>query len=343
METRASYLLVGTFVLAFTAGLVVFVIWLAKFQFDTEFARYDIDFTGSVTGLGLASPVRYSGVRVGEVIDISLRPDHPDQVRVTIEIDAKTPVRADTVATLEIEGLTGGQYVLLIGKSATAPQLEAAPGERYPVIASRASTLQQVIEGAPELVQKVDLLLARANDLLNAENRTSLSNSLANIDSFTTTLKDHSGEIGTLIQDAGATMENVRDATANLEALAANLNEDADRLVDRVDTTLVSIDGMAGQISRSVGDSAEDARALIGDLRGTAQSLRKTSDEVHAMIAENREPLSDFTATGLTEFTGLLIEMRDLVVALNRVTTELQRDPARFLFGDRQQGYEVRQ
>lgn len=343
METRASYLLVGTFVLAFTAGLVVFVIWLAKFQFDTEFARYDIDFTGSVTGLGLASPVRYSGVRVGEVIDISLRPDHPDQVRVTIEIDAKTPVRADTVATLEIEGLTGGQYVLLIGKSATAPPLEAAPGERYPVIASRASTLQQVIEGAPELVQKVDLLLARANDLLNAENRTSLSNSLANIDSFTTTLKDHSGEIGTLIQDAGATMENVRDATANLEALAANLNEDADRLVDRVDTTLVSIDGMAGQISRSVGDSAEDARALIGDLRGTAQSLRKTSDEVHAMIAENREPLSDFTATGLTEFTGLLIEMRDLVVALNRVTTELQRDPARFLFGDRQQGYEVRQ
>ena len=100
---------------------------------------------------------------------------------------------------------------------------------------------------------------------------------------------------------------------------------------------------MAIDIARAVEDSAVDARALIGDLRGTAQSLRKTSDEVHALIAENREPLSDFTATGLTEFTGLLIEMRDLVVALNRVTTELQRDPARFLFGDRQQGYEVRQ
>jgi phospholipid/cholesterol/gamma-HCH transport system substrate-binding protein len=106
---------------------------------------------------------------------------------------------------------------------------------------------------------------------------------------------------------------------------------------------LVSIDGMANGIACAVEDSAGDARALIGDLRGTAQSLRKTSDEVHAMIAENREPLSDFTATGLTEFTGLLIEMRDLVVALNRVTTELQRDPARFFFGDRQQGYEVRQ
>jgi len=343
METRASYLLVGTFVLTFVAGLVVFVIWLAKFQFDTEFARFDIYFKGSVTGLSQASPVRYSGVRIGEVIDISLLPDRPDEVRVTIETDSKAPVRADTVATLELEGLTGGLAILLIGKAPDAPPLEAAPGQRYPVIASEASTLQQVIEGAPELVQKVDLLLARANDLLKAENRVSISNSLANIDSFTTTLKDHSGDIGALIVDAGATMENVRKATANLEVLAANLNEDADKLVTRVDTTLVSIDGMATGITRSVEDSASDARALIGDLRGTAQSLRKTSDEVHAMIAENREPLSDFTATGLTEFTGLLIEMRDLVVALNRVTTELQRDPARFLFGDRQQGYEVRQ
>ncbi len=343
METRASYLLVGTFVLAFAAGLVVFVIWLAKVQFDTEFARYDVRFKGSVTGLNVASPVRYSGVRVGEVIEISLRPDHPEEVHVTIEVDSKTPVRSDTVATVEIEGLTGGLYVLLIGKSPDAPPLAAAPGERYPVITSEASTLQQVIEGAPELVQKVDLLLARANDLLNPENRISLAHSLANIDTFTTTLKDHSGDIGTLIQDAGATMANVRRATANLEVLAANLNKDAAQLATRFDTTLVSIDGMANGITRAVADSAGDARALIGDLRDTAQSLRKTSDEVHAVIAENREPLSDFTATGLTEFTGLLIEMRDLVVALNRVTTELQRDPARFLFGDRQQGYEVRQ
>ncbi len=343
METRASYLLVGTFVLAFAAGLLVFVIWLAKFQFDTEFARLDIHFKGSVTGLNVGSPVRYSGVRVGEVIDINLSPDHPDEVRVTIEIDSITPVRSDTVATLELEGLTGGLYVLLIGKSPNAPPLTAAPGARYPVIASEASTLQQVIEGAPELVQKVDLLLARANDLLNAENRVSISNSLANIDSFTTTLKDHSGDIGDLIQNASATMKNVRKATMNLEALAENLNQSSTQLVARADTTMASIDGMATGITRAIEESVDDAQALISDLRGTAQSLSKTSDEVHALIAENREPLSDFTATGLTEFTGLLIEMRDLVVALNRVTTELQRDPARFFFGDRQQGYEVRQ
>jgi hypothetical protein len=28
-------------------------------------------------------------------------------------------------------------------------------------------------------------------------------------------------------------------------------------------------------------------------------------------------------------------------LVLNRVTTEVQRDPARFIFGDQQQGYEA--
>ncbi len=343
METRASYLLVGIFVISLMAGLVVFVIWLAKFQFEAEFARYDIYFKGSVTGLSLGSTVRYSGVRVGEVIDVRLRPDLPDQVQTTIEVDQKTPVRSDTVATLEIEGLTGGLYVLLIGQAPDAPPLEAAPGQRHPVIASESSTLQQVLEGAPELVQKIDLLLVRANDLLNAENRGSLSSTLANMNDFTTVLADHSDDIGALLQDASATMANVRSATESFKELAVNLEGSTDRLVDRVDTTLVSIDAMAQQISTSVGDSATDARALIADLRGTAQNLSAASIEVQAMIAENREPIRDFTATGLSEFTGLLLEMQSLVVALNRVTTELQRDPARFFFGDRQQGYEVRQ
>jgi len=71
---------------------------------------------------------------------------------------------------------------------------------------------------------------------------------------------------------------------------------------------------------------------------GVFESLR----EMQAMIAENREPIRDFTATGLSELAGLLVEMRDLVIALNRVTTEIQRDPARFFFGNQQQGYETR-
>ena len=104
METRANYVLVGSFVLLLLAGLAAFVLWFAKLQFDTEFARYDVHFTGTVTGLNEGSPVRFSGVRVGEAIEVRLDPDAPSQVIVTIEVDAG-PVHVRPTPALLRNGL----------------------------------------------------------------------------------------------------------------------------------------------------------------------------------------------------------------------------------------------
>src|SRR3546814_2638570 len=104
METRANYIMVGCFVLLLAFGLLGFVLWLAQFQFEEEYARYDIVFESSVTGLNEGSPVRYRGVRVGEVLSVDLDPDRPTAIRVTLEVQERTPVRADSVATLELEG-----------------------------------------------------------------------------------------------------------------------------------------------------------------------------------------------------------------------------------------------
>ena len=342
METRANYIMVGSFVMLLAFGLVGFVLWLAKFQFDVQFNRYDINYTGSVTGLRVGSPVRYRGVRVGEVSKVGLFPGRPDLVSITIEVEAETPVRSDTEATLEIEGLTGGLYVLLSGTTAEAPPLTAEPGQPRPVIASHPSSLMQVLEGAPELLQKVDLLLARAADILNDDNRAEISAMVTNLTAFSETLAANRDEFGGMIGDAGAALDNLRGATASLEELAGALRMDASRLVERLDGTLTAVDLMATGIDTSVTTTAADAQGLIADLRVTAENFSAMSAELKEMVAENREGIRDFTSAGLTELTVLLIEMRELVVALNRVTTEIERDPARFFFGNQQQGYETR-
>ncbi len=342
METRANYLLVGGFVLALAAGLVGFVLWLAKYQFDVEFGRYDIRYQGSVTGLKLGSPVRYSGVRVGEVIELGLDPASPTKVLLTIEVDAKTPIRKDTIATLEFEGLTGGLYVLLSGGSLDSPPLSSDPGQARPVIASQPSSLQQILEGAPELVQNVNVLIAQLSGFLSPENRNHFSSGLRNLDALTAALAGRREEIGSLIENASTAMVHLSDASGALAEFAKDLKSSGDRLTDRLDTTLVSIDNMAAGIDRSIVETASDAQALIQDLHTTAQRLGGMSKELQDMVAENRSPIREFTASGLNELTGLLIEMRDLVVAVNRVTTEIQRDPARFFFGNQQQGYETR-
>jgi len=340
METRANYVLVGGFVLLLLTGLAVFVLWFAKLQFETEFARYDVHFGGTVTGLNEGSPVRFSGVRVGEVIDIRLDPEEPSQVLVTIEVDAATPVREDTRASLEIEGLTGARYVLLKGGSRDSPALVSQPGQKRAMIPSETSGLQQVLEGAPELLASARVLLAQASTFLSNENQENIAATLANLRALTAVLAERSADIGLLIDQTGETMATLNRTAATVESLIGQVRDDSQRLADRADDAVTAVEALTQSLDQSVGSSAESLTALLEEMRGSAKAFTKMSSEIQAMVAENREPFRDFTHGGLYELNTLLIEARALLTGLNKVTTEVERDPARFLFGDQQSGYE---
>ena len=99
-------------------------------------------------------------------------------------------------------------------------------------------------------------------------------------------------------------------------------------------------DGAPGQELGGQGDSGQGPLWRYRSLR---RAGRLEPDPGQQLAAENRKPLREFTNQGLYELTTLLTEARSLLVGLNRVTTEVERDPARFLFGNQQQGYETPQ
>src|SRR5258708_39065766 len=111
METRANHLLIGSFVLVLIAAIVGFALWLGKVHVDRAFSYYRIYFDGAVTGLSRAGDVRFNGVPVGTVSQIKVDPEDPQKVRVIVEVDPDTPIRTDTVAVLEWQGLTGAPLV----------------------------------------------------------------------------------------------------------------------------------------------------------------------------------------------------------------------------------------
>jgi len=343
METRANYLLVGSFVLLFMFGLLGFVVWLAKFQFDTQYARYDIVFARSVTGLGLGSAVRYNGVNVGEVIDIRLDREHANQVRATVEVVADTPIRENTVATLELQGLTGGLYVLLTGEPEESPHLVPRGGQKYAVIRAGVSSLEQVLSGAPELLEGATLLLARGNALMNDDNRARIGEILQNFSRLTGTLADQEDEIEAVFGEAAETMRNLRKTSDAVEGLATTLEADSKGLFQQADKTLVAAERLANSLDGTATAVQGDLKGLAKDIGQSAKAVTGMAGEMQATVAENRAAINDFTSTGLYELSTFITEARDLLVGLNRVTTEVERDPARFLFGNQQQGYEANQ
>src|SRR5687768_1403667 len=100
MERRASYLLVGGFVLVLIAAIFGFGLWLARTALDRDVDVYRVYFTGSVTGLQVGSAVRYRGVLVGTVESIRIDPTNVERVEVTVALPADLPLKSDVVAQL---------------------------------------------------------------------------------------------------------------------------------------------------------------------------------------------------------------------------------------------------
>jgi phospholipid/cholesterol/gamma-HCH transport system substrate-binding protein len=315
VETRASYVLVGAFVLALVAVALGFVVFFARGAFETGGQVYEIDFTGSVTGLEVGSRVRYRGVPVGSVTSIRLNPQNVAQIQVLAKIDPGTPIKQDTEAALGLSGITGIAYLSLSGGTQTSPPLTAKEGQRYPVIPSHRSQLETVLENLPRLSERAVELLDRLSNVLNAENAKAISDTLANVSRLTGTLAARSGDIDKLIGEAAETVAALR-------------------------RTAQSMDRMSEEISKQATPLGSDARRTLTEFRQAAHSMAATADSVRAVVDENRRPLKDFSANGLYELSEFLTEARVLVANFNQLIQQIQRDPARFFFGDTQKGYE---
>ena len=326
METRANYILVGTFVLALLLGTIGFVLWLSKFRTDASFEAYHIYFTGSVSGLQVGSRVAYRGVTVGEVTEIRIDAENVDRIVVSIRILESTPIKADTKASLELQGITGGVMVMLSGGTNAAPSIHAVTQVRPPVIEAQASQIERLLAGAPALVDSIDALVRQASDLLNTQNRAAFAATLENVRVFSAALAGQSDSVSTLLSDTTATMKNLNVMSQSLTGLTRRLETDLPRTLSGIDRT------------------DTEARKLIVELQRTAEAATRTATELAGLAAENRAAVRDFTNTGLYEASYLLAELRTLVTSLNRVTTEVGRDPARFIFGGGQQhGFEAKQ
>ena len=309
METRANYVAVGAFVLAMLVAIVVAVAWLGATSFNRDFAHYDVYFQGSVTGLTQGSGVLYNGIQVGRVVEIRLNPKNPGEVRATIEVDPAIQIKADATASLEVLGLTGVAVINISGGSQDAPPLQRKEGERYPVIASRQSGLQQFVASAPEALARVIEVADRLALIFDDRNRAALADTLQNMRQLTGVVAGRSAEIESGLGDAAVAAHELRDTAAELRELFG----------------------------------PGDARNMFVTLSDTAKKLDRLADHLDGLVQENRPPLHDFTQNGLNQLSQLMVDARALVGNLNRIAADLQRDPPRFLFGaDRREGYQPR-
>jgi phospholipid/cholesterol/gamma-HCH transport system substrate-binding protein len=334
METRASYTLVGAFVLVLMLGMAGFVIWLAKFDSNVRYTDYQILFDGSVTGLALDGPVSYLGIPVGTVRSIEIDPFDVDRVRVVVQVDSKTPVKTDSIASIEMQGITGGAYIQIKGGGDDSPDLKPGPGEEMATIKSEKSALQQLFASAPQVLKSANELLERANKLLDENNREAINATLENVRAFTDELAANRASIGEIIQDGKATFENIKQTTDEIKTLSADFKVSLQEITTNVNATLGQLETTLATVNKAVETSDPKLVSML-------ESFTQTANTANAILAENRVAIRDFTDTGLYEFGQFIVDARGLVASLTQIAQQLERDPASFLLGGNQSGYQT--
>ena len=115
----------GSLVLLLVAGLVAFIIWAVKADVDAKHTYYHVYFTGSVSGLSKVSEVRYRGVPIGTVTDIRIDAENVERVQVTLDVSGETLIKEDSVASIEMQGITGVALVQISGGRQDSADLTA--------------------------------------------------------------------------------------------------------------------------------------------------------------------------------------------------------------------------
>lgn len=310
MEPKVNYILVGSFVAFLGAAVLVGILWLGKTDYRGTYDRYEAHMKESVAGLSVDSTVKYRGVDVGRIKAIALNPNNPEEVLLTMDIVRETPIKTDTIAVLETQGLTGLATINLTGGSRDAPSLQAREGQAYPVIKTGPSLffrLDEAVsrllseEGLAQLLVDLDSAAKGAAKVLDEDNRILLKRTIKDLSDVAQTVATHKTQIEQSLNGAAR-------STDNLVKLTTSLNEHVPTLLAGLNKSVAAL--------------------------GTAtDELARTSKTIGTVVNEARPELQQFTRRTLPEVGQLVTELRQLTGTLNRVARELEREPSSLVFG----------
>lgn len=319
METRSNHVLVGTVVLVLLAALILFIVWLSQIAGNRQ-RQFDIFFEQSVEGLAKGTAVTFNGVPVGQIERIDLEERNPEFVRVRIGVSEKTPVLQGTTATIRGIGFTGLSQIQLNPPEITpgrprpgpisCPQ--ANPGSQcpygVPVIRVRAGALANILNTAPELLERVSTLTERLTELLGDRNQESIAGILANTEAISRSLAERSPEIAATLAEARIAIQRAGLAAERAGQLAAS----TERLVN------------------------EDGRPLVTDLRHTMRAAERSLSSLDELLADARPGVQAFSTRTLPEVGVLINDLRQTSESLRDITRRIEQQGIGGIVGGQQ-------
>ena len=302
MVTKAQKFRLGIFITVISVLMVIFLIMVAGTKImqkrDIYYIRYK---DSSVTGLQIGGPVKYRGIGIGRVDDISIDPESITDIIVTVSIKSGTPIKGDMTASLIPIGITGLVQVEITGGTQEAKMLESGS-----FILSGLSTLESISGKAEVLANKFEVLLNNLNNITNEANTKRLNNILDNVD--------------TIID---ANQSSISNTVSSLETITKDFEqivENTKYLLERLNTIMKS-----GKVEKIVANTEEITSKLADS------DLKQLMADIHKLTIDANDAISHIDATHLESRQDLLdtIEsLKETIDYLNDFSRQISEDPS---------------
>ena len=301
---KTNNLSIGIFVVGGLAlfGIGLFVIG-DRHQAFARHSEYYSEFV-NLAGLANGAKVRVGGMDAGQVVAIGVPESPSSRFRVKWRIDAKLRglIRADSVVTVDTEGIVGGTYLAVRPGSAQASQAEALAT----IPSKEPMELSELLSRGSGLVDDADGMLKQVSGKLNGA-LDGVTTAVSNVNDVVVSLKEGHGTAGMLLSDdafANRIRQTVNTTASDVQDIVADLK------AGRGTAGMVLRDeALAGQIREVVkngqqatadlGHASRQADALVSDLTSrqipqkaseVMDNLNDSTRQVHQLISEIAKP-----------------------------------------------------
>jgi phospholipid/cholesterol/gamma-HCH transport system substrate-binding protein len=292
--------MVGLFVLI-AGGILLVAVFSINGAFGNASKTYHAHFKFA-GGLEPGATVRYSGgPKIGRVESLRIDPQDPTHIDLTFSVQPDVLVKTDSkVKILSISPL-GDNHLELYPGSAQAPAAPAGsllPSENYVDFNALTEQINNLAPQAQQLLQTLDaratelkVTLERVNDLLNAQNRSNLSATLAEtrglvadsrpqVHSALQHVNDLSEKLGPLIDDFRKTSGQATQVLAHIDSTIGETQPEVRKAITELRGTLKSLTDLTAQLDQTLDVNSENIDQLLDNLLHVTENLKEFTETI---------------------------------------------------------------
>lgn len=239
MENKVSYTIVGLFVLSLLIGIILFVLWLTRYNLDNENIKYyKIYAKESISGLEKNSLVTYKGIDIGQVQKVNIDKNNIEQIEISIYVSDYRMVKENSFAIIQSKGISGNKFIEIVGGTNDSKTL-AINENGFGIIPVKLSFVDELSSSAEKMTGKFESILTKIDTLINEKTINNINGIFNNINKSTQHLYNEQMSFDILLEKMNSLLskqntKSINESIINVKKISDKMNDIIENDVKKV-------------------------------------------------------------------------------------------------------------